>query len=216
MALKAKAFGIIRLCDTQEPARWAKPRATGTRRVAFRAALATDTSEILRGLTCDRREVSRSMEANSSTLDFVLHDVARLLRKRFEQNARGSGLTRSQWQVLTYLAQNEGINQSGLAELLDVEPITLCRIVDKLQAFGLIVRHPHPSDRRVWILHLTPAAHPKLIQVRELGDMTRSEALAGVSDANRLHLLETLQALKLNLTDACDFSVAGQNRATHG
>jgi MarR family transcriptional regulator, transcriptional regulator for hemolysin len=156
------------------------------------------------------------MEANSSTLNFLLHDVARLLRKRFEQNARGSGLTRSQWQVLTYLAQNEGINQRGLAELLDVEPITLCRIVDKLQALGLIQRHPHPSDRRIWILHLMPTAHPKLIPVRKLGDMTMSEALTGVSDADRLHLLETLHVLKLNLTDACNASVAAQKRATHG
>jgi MarR family transcriptional regulator for hemolysin len=156
------------------------------------------------------------MEANSSTLDFLLHDVARLLRKRFEQNARGSGLTRSQWQMLTYLAQNEGINQSGLAELLDVEQITLCRIVDRLQAFGLIERHPHPSDRRVWILHLTTTAHLKLMQVREFGDMTRGEALAGVSDIDRLHLLKTLQALKTNLTDACDSSVAGHKRVSHG
>jgi MarR family transcriptional regulator for hemolysin len=156
------------------------------------------------------------MEANSSTLIFLLHDVARLLKKRFEQNARGSGLTRSQWQVLTYLAQNEGISQSGLAELLDVEPITLCRIVDKLQAFGLIQRHPHPSDRRIWILHLIPAALPKLIPVRKLGDMTMSEALTGVSAAGRLHLLETLHVLKLNLTDACNASVAVQKRATHG
>ena len=71
-----------------------------------------------------------------------------------------------------YLAQNEGINQSGLADLLDGEPIALCRIVDKLQAFGLIERHPRPYDRRVWILYLTPAAHPKLMQVREFGDKT--------------------------------------------
>jgi MarR family transcriptional regulator, transcriptional regulator for hemolysin len=156
------------------------------------------------------------MEANSSTLNFLLHDVARLLRKRFEQNARGSGLTRSQWQVLTYLAQNEGINQSGLAELLDVEPITLCRIVDKLQALGLIQRHPHPSDRRIWSLHLMPAAHPKLIPVGKLCDITMSEALTGVSDTDQLHLLETLHALKLNLTDACNASVAAQKRATHG
>jgi MarR family transcriptional regulator, transcriptional regulator for hemolysin len=160
-------------------------------------------------------EVSTSMEANSSTLDFLLHDVARLLRKRFEQNARGSGLTRSQWQVLTYLARNEGISQSGLAELLDVEQITLCRIVDRLQAFGLIERHPHPSDRRVWILHLTPTAHPKLMQVREFGD-TRGEALAVVSDIDRLHLSKTLQTLKINLTDACDSSVAGHKRVSHG
>src|SRR5258708_34433503 len=101
------------------------------------------------------------MESNAPTLGFLLHDVARLLRKRFERNARGSGLTRSQWHVLTYLAQNEGINQSRLAELLDVEPITLCRIVDKLQSFGLIERQPHPSDRRASVLRLPPTARRK-------------------------------------------------------
>ena len=207
MALKAKAFSIIRLCDTQEASPLGNaPRATGTGHVAFD----------LRLRRIHLLEVCTSMEANSSTLNFLLHDVARLLRERFEQNAHGSGLTRSQWQVLTYLAQNKGINQSRLAELLDVEPITLCRIVDKLQATGLIQRHPHPSDRRIWILHLMPAAHPTLIAVRKLGDMTRSEALTGVSDADRLHLLETLHGLKLNLTDACNASVAPQKRATHG
>ena len=112
-----------------------------------------------------------AMEPNAPTLGFLLHDVARLLRKRFEQNARGSGLTRSQWQVLAYLAQNEGINQSGLADLLEIEPITLGRIVDKLQTLALIERHPHPSDRRVWLLHLTPAARSKLTQLRGLGDV---------------------------------------------
>jgi MarR family transcriptional regulator, transcriptional regulator for hemolysin len=207
MALKAKAFSIIRFRDTQVPVRWAtRPGQPGP-----------DTCCVpSRACGGYLLEVSTSMEANSSTLDFLLHDVARLLRKRFEQNARGSGLTRSQWQVLTYLAQNGGINQSGLAELLDVEQITLCRIVDRHQAFGLIERHPHPSDRRVRILHLTPTAHLKLIQARKLGDMTRSEVLARVSDIDGLHLLETLQALKLNLTDACDSSVAGHKRVTHG
>jgi MarR family transcriptional regulator, transcriptional regulator for hemolysin len=161
-------------------------------------------------------EVSGSMEPNSSTLDFVLHDVARLLRKRFEQNARGSGLTRSQWQVLAYLAQNEGINQSGLAELLDVEPITLGRIVDKLETLGLIERQPHPSDRRTWLLRLMPTARPKLTQVRKLGDVTRGEALAGVSRADSACLLKILQVLKANLIDACDAPVAGQKRASHG
>jgi MarR family transcriptional regulator for hemolysin len=124
-------------------------------------------------------------EANLSTLGFLLHDVARLLKKRFEQHARGSGLTRSQWQVLTYLARNEGISQSALAELLDVEPITLARIADRLEELGLAQRLPHPSDRRIWLLHVTPAAHPKLEQVRKLGDVTRGEALAGISEANR-------------------------------
>jgi MarR family transcriptional regulator for hemolysin len=157
-----------------------------------------------------------AMEFNAPTLGFLLHDVARLLRKRFEQNVRGSGLTRSQWQVLAYLAQNEGINQSGLADLLEIEPITLGRIVDKLQTLALIERHPHPSDRRVWLLHLTPAARSKLTQLRRLGDVTRGEALTGVSEADTERLLKTLQALKANLTDACDSPVAGQKRVSHG
>jgi MarR family transcriptional regulator, transcriptional regulator for hemolysin len=156
------------------------------------------------------------MEPNAPTLGFLLHDVARLLRRRFEQHARGSGLTRSQWQVLAYLAKNEGINQCGLAELLEIEPITLGRIADKLQTLGLIERHPDPSDRRVWLLHLTPAAHPKLEQLRKLGDVTRAEALAGVSEADTERLLKTLQALKTNLADACDSPVAVQKRVSHG
>jgi MarR family transcriptional regulator, transcriptional regulator for hemolysin len=156
-----------------------------------------------------------TVEVNSPAIGFLLQKVARLLRKRFEQNAHGSGLTRSQWQVLAYLSLNEGINQSGLAELLEVEPITLCRSVDKLQSFGLIERYPHPSDRRVWILRLTPAARTKLTEAGKFNDRTTSDALAGVSDGDRLRLLKILQGLKSNLTDACDSSVAGQKRATH-
>src|SRR3979411_1967938 len=131
------------------------------------------------------------MESNAPTLGFLLHEVARLLRRRFEQNARGSGLTRSQWQVLAYLAKNEGINQSGLADLLEIEPITLGRIVEKLQALGLFERHPDPSDRRVWLLHLTAAAHPKLTQLRKLGEVTRGEALAGGAENDTASLFKT-------------------------
>src|ERR1700724_945868 len=109
------------------------------------------------------------MESNAPTPGFLLHEVARLLRRRFEQNARGSGLTRSQWQVLAYLAKNEGINQSGLADLLEIEPITLGRIVDKLQTLALIERRPHPSARRFWLLYFTPASRSKLTQFRRLG-----------------------------------------------
>ncbi|UPJ71921.1 MarR family winged helix-turn-helix transcriptional regulator [Bradyrhizobium sp. 187] len=145
------------------------------------------------------------MEVESPTLGFLLHEVARLLRKRFEQISRESGLTRSQWQALAYLAQNEGINQSGLAELLDIEPITLSRILDKLEACVLIERHPDSSDRRVRILRLAPAARPKLMQARKLGEITRREGLTGLSEADGLRLLQTLRVLKFNLTEACDF-----------
>jgi DNA-binding MarR family transcriptional regulator len=157
-----------------------------------------------------------AMEDRSPTLGFLLHDVARLLRKRFEQNARGSGLTRSQWQVLAYLSKSEGINQSGLAELLDVEPITLARLVDKLQALKLIERRPHPADRRVWNLHLTPAARQKLQQARKIGDATRAEALAGISATDRQQLLKTLQILKANLAEACGAPTVEQKWTSDG
>jgi MarR family transcriptional regulator for hemolysin len=161
------------------------------------------------------------MEQNAPTLDaptlgFLLHEVARLMKRHFERNARGSGLTRSQWQVLAYLSRHEGINQSGLAELLEIEPITLGRIVDKLQVSGLIERRPDLSDRRAWLLHLTPAARPKLALLHGLGVVTRGEALAGVPEADIEHLLKTLQALKANLTDACVSPVTGQKKANHG
>jgi MarR family transcriptional regulator for hemolysin len=156
------------------------------------------------------------LEVSSPALEFLLHEVARLLRKRFEQHARGAGLTRSQWQVLTYLAQNEGINQAGLAELIEIEPITLGRIADKLETLMLIKRKPHPTDRRRRLLHLMPAARSRLEQAGEYGDVTHREALAGVSEADRQRLLKTLEAMKANLTEACEAPVAGQKRASHG
>jgi DNA-binding MarR family transcriptional regulator len=154
------------------------------------------------------------MADHTPTLGFLLHDVARLLRKRFEQNARGSGLTRSQWQVLAYLERNQGIHQGGLADLLDVEPITLTRIVDKLEALGLIERCLHPTDRRVRLLRLAPAAHAKLVQMHKLGEKTRAEALAGVSEAQQQQLLSTLQSLKTNLAEALE--APAMKRVSHG
>lgn len=139
------------------------------------------------------------------TVGFLLHDVARLLRKRFEQNARGFGLglTRSQWQVLAYLDKNEGIQQGGLAELLEVEPITLGRILDKLQACGLVERRHDATDRRVWRLYLTQKAGPTLATMRELGEITRAEAFGQISEADRAALLALLGTMRTNLSAAC-------------
>lgn len=155
------------------------------------------------------------MPHSQPTLGFVLHDVARFLRKRFEQHARGLGLTRSQWQVLAFLAPNEGIHQGGLAEILEIEPITLVRILDKLESRGLIERRQHPGDRRIWLLHLTADAHPLLDRMRELGDLTRSEALAGIPEAEREQLLGMLTIMKRNLVAACAQPVTPKE-ARHG
>ncbi len=155
------------------------------------------------------------MDNPERTLGFLLHDVARLLRKRFEQNARDLGLTRAQWQVLAHLARNEGIHQGGLADILELEPISLGRILDRLQAAGLAERRPHPKDRRVWLLFLRPKAHPVLEKMRAIGAETRAEALAGVPEAEREQLIQILTTMKENLI-AASANGTGERIARHG
>lgn len=144
---------------------------------------------------------------NAPTLSFLLHEVARLLRKFFEQRAKGLGLTRSQWQTLAYLSKNEGIHQAGLAELLEVEPITLVRILDKLEERGLVERRKHPTDRRIRLLYSREEARPLLDDIRRVAEITRSEALANVPEEDREHLIHTLTLMKSNLIDACQTPV---------
>ena len=139
------------------------------------------------------------MELPERNLGFLLHDVARLMRKRFEQNARGLGLTRSQCQVLAHLARNEGIQQSGLADILEVEPITLTRLLDRLEEAGLVERRAHPTDRRIRQLYLTDKAHPLLADIFTIGAATRGEALEGVAEEDRDRLFALLSSMKANL-----------------
>ena len=133
-------------------------------------------------------------------LGFVLHDVARMLRKSFDQRARDLGLTRAQWSVLAHLARHEGINQSALAEILEIEAITLVRLLDRLEASGLVERRPHPTDRRARLLFLTDKAHPLFDHMLDLGEAVREEALTGIPDERREQLIETLLAIKANLS----------------
>lgn len=149
------------------------------------------------------------------TLGFLLHDVARLLRKRFEQRAKDMGLTRSQWQTLAYLSHNEGIHQAGLAEILEVEPITLVRILDKLAERGLVERRQHPKDRRSWLLYMREDARPLLENMRDVGDLTRKEALRGVPPEEHEHLYQLLTLMKSNLVQACR-SAVGDKETHHG
>ncbi len=137
------------------------------------------------------------------TIGFALHDVARLMRKRFEQRARQLDLTRSQWQVLAKLAHNEGIHQKGLADLLEIESITLVRLLDKMAERGLIERRPHPTDRRMTLLYLTDAAHPLLETMRALGERTRQETMADFTSDEHQLLQQFLDRMRSNLLEAC-------------
>src|ERR1700758_3499424 len=92
----------------------------------------------------------------------VLHDVARLLRTRFDQRARVYGMTRAQWIILARLERQPGISQNEMAAICEVEPITVGRLVDRLEARGMVERRADPSDRRIRRLHLLPAARPLL------------------------------------------------------
>jgi len=142
-----------------------------------------------------------------TTFCFLLHDAARLMRKRFEQNARELGLTRAQTQALAYLARNEGVSQCVLADMLDLEPITLGRTVDRLQALGLVERRPHETDRRVWLLFLTEAAWPVVEAIAPISEATRQEALAGVSEEDRATLMRVLETARANLLEKMSCSV---------
>lgn len=133
-------------------------------------------------------------------LGSILSDSARMLRRAFDARARDIGVTRPQWQVLSTLNRFEGINQGRLAEHLEVEPITICRMIDRLQEAGLIERKSDPTDRRSWRLFLTPRAHDLLGQLRPLADATVEEALDGVSDAEREALRVTLERIRDNLS----------------
>ncbi len=158
---------------------------------------------IISMLTKSRTKKPIPPMATSPNISFVLHDVARLLRKRFEQRSGSSGLTRAQWQVLAYLSLNEGIHQNKLADLIEIMPITLARLLDKMEARGFIERRPNPTDRRAWLLYLTPRAHPLLEIMRSNGQKTRDEAFIGLSADEQLHLLKTLCLIKSNLLEAC-------------
>jgi DNA-binding MarR family transcriptional regulator len=156
------------------------------------------------------------MERPERNLGFLLHDVARQMRKRIEQNARGLGLTRSQYSVLAHLARHEGIQQSGLAEILEVEPITLTRILDRLEEAELVERRAHPTDRRIRLLRLTPKAHPLLGEIFTIGAATRGEALEGVAEAERDQLFAILSAMKANLLTKAATGASSERRASHG
>ena len=132
---------------------------------------------------------------------FLVHDISRMLRKRFDRRARDIGLTKSQWIVLAHLARHEGIHQGGLADILELEPATLARHLDRLEDTGWIERRPDPSDRRAWRLHLTGKATPVLEKMGDLVEITTREALAGFSRDERERLQSQLLTIRTNLTD---------------
>lgn len=139
--------------------------------------------------------------SSSPSLGFLLSDSARLMRRRFDQLARHLGMTRAQWQVLFHLARREGINQARLAELLDLEPITLCRQVDRMEEAGWVERRPDPNDRRARRLFMTEKARPMIAAMRGIADELYAEALAGMSADEVAELSRLLERVRANLAE---------------
>jgi MarR family transcriptional regulator for hemolysin len=132
-------------------------------------------------------------------LGFLLKDVARLYTRNFERHASGLGLTLDQCKVLCHLQRNEGISQVRLAEYTDTDPMTLGRLLDRMETDGLVERRPDPADRRARSLHLEAAAQPALEQIWDASDRARAQSLSGLNAADRAQLMKLLQRLHANL-----------------
>jgi MarR family transcriptional regulator for hemolysin len=140
------------------------------------------------------------MQQVQPTFGFLLYDTARLLRREFDRRTRCVGLSRAKWSVLAHLSRNEGIRQGGLAEILDISPITLTRHIDRLEREGLVQRRADPSDRRAYRLYLTADAGPALDTLRGLAEQTRAKALDGLDDHEREELMRLLHKVRCNLS----------------
>ena len=133
---------------------------------------------------------------------FTISDVGRLLRTYADQKARQHGMTRAQWAVLLRLERREGLKQSDLAEDLDIQPITLTRLVDRLCDNDLIERRPDPNDRRAKRLYLKPAARPLLDRIAEQVEVLAGTVLAGIEPAAIGAMLAQLGLARENLRQA--------------
>jgi MarR family transcriptional regulator for hemolysin len=133
---------------------------------------------------------------------FILNDVARMLRTYADHKASQFGITRAQWVVLVRLDRFEGLKQAELAEMLDLQPITLTRLLDRLAECDLIERRPDPNDRRAKLLFLTPKAKPLLEQLGDLGEELMTTALAGLEREHIEMMVAKLAIVKENLRQA--------------
>ena len=154
--------------------------------------------------------LERSRTEAGRAFGFLVHDVSRLIKRGFERRARQMGLpvTRQQAAVVLNIAGNEGVSQAEVAAWLDIEPIALVRMLDKLHEEGLVERRAHPTDRRIRTLWLTEAAHPVVARILAINEAIRQEAFAGLPPATRDVLIDVLSDIKHNLAlkeeVACD------------
>jgi MarR family transcriptional regulator for hemolysin len=131
---------------------------------------------------------------------FEIAESARLIRREANKRAAVLGATKAQWRVLARLRHaGDGVRQIELAEALDVEPITLCRMLDRLEEAGLIERRRDLGDRRAWRIHLTPKSRPVIVKLEEMGRRFNADMVAGISDADQETASRVLARIRDNL-----------------
>jgi DNA-binding MarR family transcriptional regulator len=133
-------------------------------------------------------------------LGYLINDTGRMIQRAFDERARVVGGTQAQWRVLARIRRDPGIRQAPLAELFDVEPITMSRMIDRLQEAGLVERRTDPQDRRAWLLYLTPQADPIIDCIRAVADGLHASMLADVSQEELVSLRSTLNKIRMNLS----------------
>jgi len=131
---------------------------------------------------------------------FLIYDVAQLMRRHADARARDVGMTRAQWAVLARLERQPGISQNTLAQLTDVEPITVGRLVDRLEAAGYVERQADPNDRRVWRLQLTPKSTELLKDIHLFRGELHAEMATGLDPETHHALIRGLQKMRANLS----------------
>lgn len=136
------------------------------------------------------------------TIPFEIAETAHALRRSFDRRAATLGVTRAQWKVLFRLSRTPGLRQVELADKLDVEPITLSRIIDRLAGAGLVERTPDPSDRRAWRLQVTETAQPLVAKLRKLADALIDDAFQGLTEAQLNTMRSNLARIRENLAAA--------------
>jgi DNA-binding MarR family transcriptional regulator len=146
----------------------------------------------------------------------LLHEVAHLTRVEADKRARVHGMTRAQWSLMKRLEYSPGLSQKELADLLEVEPISVARMVDRLEANGLLERRADAADRRIWRLHLLPEAAPMLKQMSALADELGAFITQNVPPEVREMMLVGLSQMKSNLLHKSELQAAWQSQAEPG
>lgn len=140
------------------------------------------------------------MELRQDSLGFLLADVSRLMRRAFQQRLAGSSLTLAQARALVHVSRHEGVRQVDLADMLEVQPITLARLIDQLADAGLVERRADPADRRAYRMFLTPAAASHLAAIRQVATAIQADALRDLDEQQAAIFSFVLRKMRDNLS----------------